>query len=189
MESSGYAAIFTMKAHSSLRTSPKHRLSLRGFSLVEVALAMGIVTFSLIPIFAILPVGVKTLREAMDQTVVTQIATQIQSDLLLDDMRKLSKQRIGFDDQGRRTDKLADLFYLVEVRPENPEKFNSSLQRVYPGAPDTVGQTLSLVELRIWSGPALAKLGSFSADPKSLKGGYEENLRTLILAARNWASN
>ena len=51
------------------------------FSLVEVTLAMGIAAFSLLAVFALLPVGVQTNRNAISQTAATGIVASVIADL------------------------------------------------------------------------------------------------------------
>ena len=52
-----------------------------GFSLVEVTLALGVASFALLAIFAVLPVGIGAHQSAMQQTAATNIATAIITDL------------------------------------------------------------------------------------------------------------
>jgi uncharacterized protein (TIGR02598 family) len=52
-----------------------------GFSLVEVALAMGIAVFCLVTVFGLLPVGVNTNRGSFEQTAAVNIASGIIADL------------------------------------------------------------------------------------------------------------
>jgi type II secretory pathway pseudopilin PulG len=51
------------------------------FSLVEVVLALGVAAFSLIAVFALLPVGVQTNRNAISQTAATGIVASVIADL------------------------------------------------------------------------------------------------------------
>ena len=55
-----------------------------GFSLVEVTLALGIATFSLLTVFALLPVALKTQQTSMQQTTANQIISQINAVLRAD---------------------------------------------------------------------------------------------------------
>ncbi len=55
--------------------------SRQGFSLVEVTLALGIAGFSLLAIFGLLPVGITSHRNALEQTAAAGIATGIFADL------------------------------------------------------------------------------------------------------------
>jgi uncharacterized protein (TIGR02598 family) len=100
-----------------------------GFSLVEVVLAIGVVAFAFVAIFALLPTGMNTFRQAMDTSVGAQIAQRIAGELQESDYYDLLKQtkpaintlsnnpdeqhgllpRRYFDDQGN------------EIRVDNPE--------------------------------------------------------------------
>ena len=51
------------------------------FSLVEVALALGVAAFCLIAIFGLMPVGVQTNRNATSQTAATNIIAAVVADL------------------------------------------------------------------------------------------------------------
>jgi Tfp pilus assembly protein PilV len=51
------------------------------FSLVEVTLALGIAAVSLLAIFALLPVGVKTTQVAIEQTASTDVLSAVAADL------------------------------------------------------------------------------------------------------------
>jgi uncharacterized protein (TIGR02598 family) len=52
-----------------------------GFSLIEVAIALGIVSFVLIPIIGLLPMGLATIQASENQTVMAGIAQQIRGQL------------------------------------------------------------------------------------------------------------
>jgi uncharacterized protein (TIGR02598 family) len=54
-----------------------------GFSLVEVTLAMGLVSFSLVGLMGMLPVGLSNLREAMELQTQARIAQQLAAELQL----------------------------------------------------------------------------------------------------------
>lgn len=53
------------------------RRSRQAFTLVEVALALGIAAFALVPIFGLLPLGLQTSRSAVDLTISAQIAQRL----------------------------------------------------------------------------------------------------------------
>lgn len=55
--------------------------STSGFSLIEVTIALGIATFCLVALFALLPIGLNTNRDTIEQTVATSIAANIASDI------------------------------------------------------------------------------------------------------------
>lgn len=48
-----------------------------GFSLIEVVLALGILSFALVGLFGALPFGLGVFRQAIDQTVSAQIAQEV----------------------------------------------------------------------------------------------------------------
>jgi uncharacterized protein (TIGR02598 family) len=56
-----------------------HRM--RGFSLVELTLALGVAAFCLVAVFGLIPVGVQTNRNATSQTTATNINASISADL------------------------------------------------------------------------------------------------------------
>ena len=53
----------------------------RAFSLIEVTLALGVASFSLLAVFALLPVGVQTNRNAISQTAAAGILASVVADL------------------------------------------------------------------------------------------------------------
>lgn len=57
------------------------RPSPSGFSLIEVTIALGIATFCLVALFALLPIGLNTNRDTIEQTVATGIAASIAADI------------------------------------------------------------------------------------------------------------
>ena len=61
-----------------------------GFSLVEVTLAIGIVSFGLLTVVGVIPVGMSTLRQAMDQTVEAQIVQKLNAEMTLTPFSQLA---------------------------------------------------------------------------------------------------
>ena len=51
-----------------------------GFSLVEIALAIGIIAFAFVALMSLLPAGLTTFRRALDISICTQIAQRIVSE-------------------------------------------------------------------------------------------------------------
>ncbi len=58
-----------------------------GFTLVEIALAVGIFAFAIVAIMALFPVGLKSASESRIQTIVAQIARTVLSDLRTGDFK------------------------------------------------------------------------------------------------------
>lgn len=52
-----------------------------GFSLVEVTIALGVVAVSLLTLFALIPVGLKTNQNSISQTAATSIMTSVLADM------------------------------------------------------------------------------------------------------------
>ncbi|PTY04028.1 hypothetical protein DB346_04330 [Verrucomicrobia bacterium LW23] len=67
--------------------SRRRRRSTYGFSLVEVALALGVLSTSMLGMLSLTVVGINSLREAVAQTAQTEILQQISTEL----------QMVGFD--------------------------------------------------------------------------------------------
>lgn len=53
----------------------------RGFSLVEVALALGLVSFALVTLLALLPVGLRTNRTSVEEIRATCLLSMLEADL------------------------------------------------------------------------------------------------------------
>ena len=72
------------------RTRPYRRNSLGGFSLVEVAMAMAIVGFAMISLIGLLPMGLSNFRQAMNNTVESQIVQSITNQIQLSSFNNLT---------------------------------------------------------------------------------------------------
>jgi type II secretory pathway pseudopilin PulG len=64
-----------------VRLFPFNKALSRGFSLVEVVLALGVIAFALVGIMGLFPVALKSAQESQRETRATLIAQQIFSDL------------------------------------------------------------------------------------------------------------
>ena len=80
-----------------------------GFSLVEVTLAIGIVAFAFVALFALIPVGLTTFRQAMDTSVGAQIVQRVVSDAEQTDFDLLVNGGLGGTTGG-------DTYYLLPLR-------------------------------------------------------------------------
>jgi uncharacterized protein (TIGR02598 family) len=76
-----------------------------GFTLVEVTLAIGIISFAFVAMFGMLPVGLNVSRQAMDTTIEAQIVQQMKTQALQTDFSRLDElcdaEELFFDDQGK----------------------------------------------------------------------------------------
>lgn len=90
----------------------------RAFSLVEVVLCIGIVAVAFIPIFSLLPVGLTTFRQAIDNSLGSQIVQRLVGEAQQTDYPTLiattAYQRY-FDEQGNEVTSDKDYLYTVEI--------------------------------------------------------------------------
>lgn len=100
----------------SRRAGPRRRTP--AFTLIETALALGIVAFALIPLIGLLPVGLQMSRNASDLTIAAQIAQRLsgmvqQSDdpsstLKKDGASPLIQSYYAFDNEGQPVSQLSN---------------------------------------------------------------------------------
>ncbi len=131
-----------------METSPRLATSaqqmsreLRAFSLVEVTIAIGIVSFILLTMLGLMPVGLSTLRQAMDQTVEGQIAQKLNGDILMTPFSqiadKYSGRTIYFNEEGVETN-ASESRYKAKV---------SLGSASYPGASTNTASSLQVVRV------------------------------------------
>lgn len=99
--------------------SKAHAVQTRAFSLVEVAVAIGIIAFALLSVAGLFPSGMKTLRSSMDSTTEGQIVQYMASSYAVSSFTNL--QQVApkfFDGGGRNLTNSADenIRYRVETR-------------------------------------------------------------------------
>lgn len=81
----------------------------RGFSLVEVVIAIGLVTFCLVALMALFSVGFSTSREATADTVLAGLYAQIASD------PQAETNTNNYDNRGQVTTNAATALYACRV--------------------------------------------------------------------------
>jgi len=90
------------------------RIQSGGFTLVEVTLAIGIISFAFVTMFGLLPVGLSVSRQAMDTTIEAQIVQQMKTQALQTDFSQLGElaaaDEMYFDDQGKQVDEAQALY-------------------------------------------------------------------------------
>jgi uncharacterized protein (TIGR02598 family) len=101
----------------------------RGFSLIEVVLALGVVSFAFVGIVGMVPVGLKNFRQAIDANVQSQISQKISGEMQLSRYSDLMASGFGaqnfpryFDDQGSPVQSATDpaCVYTVTLDPTSP---------------------------------------------------------------------
>lgn len=111
----------------------------RGFSLVEVTMALGLVSFAVVTIMGLLPTGLSVLRQAMNQTIEAQIVRTVGAASVIAPFTNLSGKTY-FDDEGLPLTSSANACYTVSVTTTNP---------VFPGSVNAGVLTNSLTALKI----------------------------------------
>ncbi|HEY8967363.1 MAG TPA: Verru_Chthon cassette protein B [Candidatus Methylacidiphilales bacterium] len=90
-----------------------------GFSLVEVALALGIVSFAMVSLLALIPVGLGSFQKAMSLTVEAQIVQAITADLGVQKYSTLSSAQYFYDVQGTPVTAATGRVYTASVSFKN----------------------------------------------------------------------
>ena len=75
----------------------------RAFSLIEVVLSLGIVSFAMVGLLGLLPVGLNTSRQAIDVTIQSQMAQTLRNQIQLGGLSGVEQwagQHFYFDNQG-----------------------------------------------------------------------------------------
>ncbi len=141
------------------RSRTSHR---SGFSLVELVLAIGIVSFAFVSLFALLPAGLTTFRQTMDTTIGSQIVHRIINEAQQTDYPTLVATPTldrYFDDQGNEVDSLDNSIYTVEVSVTAPTSLPNT------STPDST--SLATVIVKLANNPA-HKVSPFeTASPNS----------------------
>ena len=114
----------------------------RGFSLVEVTIALGLVTFGLVSILGVLPVGLSTLREARETAAYANLLQQVEAEYASTPFVSILQSRtFYFDQEGRMLNSnLSSVRYRLEVRTAAPS---------YPGMPGQIGTRLKRLEIEM----------------------------------------
>jgi len=133
------------------------------FSLIEVTLALGVISFALIGVLGLIPVGMATFRKAVDLSVGSQIVQQVVSDVQQTAFSSLGQSHPlrYFDDQGVEQTGGTGL-YQVNVVVDTAA--------VVPGGSAPAGGNLARLIVEIVKNPANRALtrgsdGSIQDDP------------------------
>jgi uncharacterized protein (TIGR02598 family) len=122
------------KQESSSAPMPGHALSGvngqdRAFSLIEIAIALGIVAFALIPVLGVMPIGLTTLRDTVDTQVTAQIAQTIVNQAEQADYNSLASTTTPyyFDEQGDLLNNSTNALYSAQLAVNEPTSIPGSL--------------------------------------------------------------
>lgn len=90
---------------------------LQGFSLVEVTIALGLVAFAVVTVLALLPTGLTSIRESIDETVRTQISQQIAADVLQTPFVSVTDFTRYYDNEGFPVSGETDAIFTAKIEP------------------------------------------------------------------------
>jgi uncharacterized protein (TIGR02598 family) len=146
------------------------RRSSSAFSLIEVTIALGVVSFALVTLFGLLPTGLNNFRGSMDRSVSAQIAQGIIAKARQTDFTDLTSLQtpagspLYFTDEGDSTN-MAQAIYVAKVTvetgvgvPSSASFTNSSMARVRVQVAKSPGGS----EMPITSTNAAASVHDFS---------------------------
>ncbi len=113
----------------------------QGFSLVEVAVAMAIMGFGLLSIVGLVPMGLTNFRQAMNNTVESQIVQGITSELQLTSFKNLAAGTNYYDAEGNLTKVTSQAVYTAKValNPVGGTSFPMSLPSSAHSVTITIG--------------------------------------------------
>lgn len=95
----------------------------RGFSLIEVVLCIGIVAFAFLAVFSMLPVGLTTFRQAIDNSLGSQIVQRLVGEAQQTDYPTLITTPAYlryFDEQGNEVTADKEYLYTAEISVTAP---------------------------------------------------------------------
>lgn len=93
-----------------------------GFSLVEVTIALGIVAFAVVASIGVLPVGLQSVRESMDDGARRAIFSEVRAELASlgrGELDAVSVERY-FDHEGREVGSSADSRFSLDLQTAAP---------------------------------------------------------------------
>ena len=132
-----------------MRTAVRRRA--RGaFSLVEVVLAIGIVSFAFVGLFGLLPAGLGIFRQAMDNSVGSQIVQRLVNEAQQTDFPTLTAEASAttlryFDDQGNEVQAVNDSIYTAEITVK--------AKTVMPSEKNRETESLATVKIKLANNP------------------------------------
>jgi uncharacterized protein (TIGR02598 family) len=164
----------------------KRSQAIQGFSLVEVALALGIAAFCLVTLLALMPVGLQSYKKADDQSVMVNLATMVVRDIQSAPSGASPSPRFLFKvpAAGGPSDVTPQTIYVnasgVETGAIGTAPTQDSLYRINVAFfPPASGKTATTARIQITS-PALA-----DANPGAWPTKYSNMFETVVALNRN----
>lgn len=120
-----------------MKSAPLFKLTRRAFSLVEAVISIGIVSFAMMGILGMVPVGLATFRNAMNLTVESAIVQEVSGELQRTDHADLAATNLYFDEQGLRVAGASDSARIYSAEVLAPQPLDAA-SLVAPAAASTV---------------------------------------------------
>jgi uncharacterized protein (TIGR02598 family) len=119
-----------------------------GFSLVEVILSIGVVSFAFLAMFGLMPAGLTIFRQAIDNSLGSQIVQRIVGEAQQTDYPTLIASGVTqryFDDQGNEVASDKDYLYAAEISVLAPTEL--------PNASVPPSDSLATVTIKLANNP------------------------------------
>jgi uncharacterized protein (TIGR02598 family) len=167
----------------------------KGFSLVEISLALGIIAFAFIALLGLLPVGLQTFRSAIDTGNETRIVQSFFTMLMATDYEKIrgldyntSKEIFYFDEEGMPTDTSVSAIpalsnqrlYAAKLFIEDPEVPTKGGSLTYGVNAVVFFSNIATPGMRDFE--AINSLGELQARLKEKQGVSDLTVRPLLVA-------
>ena len=97
--------------HQAISGSPASTRERKGFSLIEATVALGILSFAIVGLIGLMPVGLQTMREAMDDSATSLIARRFIGEFRQNSLDAILTQPMpqrSFDFEGQEVAKESD---------------------------------------------------------------------------------
>ncbi len=134
-----------------------------GFTLVELTLAIGVMSFALVAILGLMPVGLKTSQDAILDTTKAQILQKVTTDLSMisfgEELDEYITKEHYFDYEGKMVDSAEDGIFVMEVVD------NEVKSPQFPGVEEVsemeerLGRVLVSIQRNVPERPEIARLG------------------------------
>jgi prepilin-type N-terminal cleavage/methylation domain-containing protein len=141
----------TNQNSSAVGLAPARDRHLGGFSLIEVTIALAIVSVTFIALLGLLPVGLNTFTHSIDTAVETQIGqavlTQARQSKFSELNLLLTRINFYFDDQGKPVAGKKDAIYFLDPNgtgPDGPDIKVSIKDSIKVGEPGNASSASSL---------------------------------------------
>ena len=149
-----------MKTNCGFRKTPR-----RAFTLIEVTMAVGVISVMIVSMLGVMTVGLTTIKDASDDTMHAQILARLASAAQQTPFNQIdglaTSGPLTFDEAGRTTSEHQSSIYRATLEVRNGAADS------YPGAPTTASTSVKTVRIVVSTFPPGAK-GPLSSSYASL---------------------